>query len=239
MFICMLNRNFSFDIIYRLKWTLDKQTIIWVSGDTLEPYLIQLKRMSASFNGELIFWIDKLDFLKIIKKNYAFEKDWEYFTWVESIDNDTKIKDFTDISLWDFFIRKEEDVTNELLYKFWICWDDYTKKWKVLFENNIIYADSFEFKLEEWKKISELFHLLFIAKVFYNKLYFTYDELKFIFKNWSFKCNELELYDIRKWWIEDIVWKKLTMIKKKTWLKNKILEISTNVVVIWQEKASI
>jgi len=227
-----------YDIVYRLKWQKEKSNIIWLMPKEINYHLLQLKRLSASFNWEIIFWIESLDFFQIIEKNYVYIDKWEYIVKVNAIDSQTKKEELTDISIWDIIHKEEKDVTNELLFDFWIAWDDYKKIWKILFENDILCVNNFDFQLTPWDKIYEFFDLLFRAKYYYNSLTFTYEELKELVRNKKEKYEKLQMYEINKDSINDIVWKKLRNIKEKTWMKDRILDFSDKEISIRQETAS-
>lgn len=237
-----------YDIIYKRKSDAENQEWKNIRFSTLDNTLTQLKRLSTSFNGNIVFWINDLAYLKIIERNYAYFRGGFYLENGTAINHKWQIvpiySKIDEISKKTWVSENElmqggaieRDATNELLHKYEICWDDYKKVWKVILEDNILYANTYEFKLESWKKIYELFDLIFRAKEFYKKLIFTYDELKFVYKNSGVKYEELQPY-LNKENIDDILWKKLRDIRTKTWMKNKIIENNWWFVSIRQETA--
>lgn len=234
----MQKNDYYYDIIYRLKWEKNIKKLIWIKYKSLDLYLIQLKKQAVSFNWNMIFWIQDLEYLKINKKNYEYIEDWKYITYIENTKN---IKHKVDLH-WIWEQQEEEDITNKLLFDYWITWEDYYKKWKVLLEYNevwdsYLYVDSYKNILEEWSKWLELFKLVFTAKEFYKKNNFTYIELKKIFKESWIKFSKLESFDLSQIWINNFLWKKLKNIQDKISSEYKCLEISSKNLAIWQEKA--
>lgn len=242
--------KFYYTITYKRK--SDNKNKVWdilPLDNSLDLALKQLKNMASSFDWDIVCWINDLDFLKIIEKNYLYSKWNEYYfnklpiesiEWINesdtafmSVSEQASIYWIKDDDLLKPYIK---DVTNILLNKYKIYWNDYEKMWKVLFNNNILEVNTHIFKLDEDKKINELFDLLFRAKAYYWKLNFSYDELKDLIKNNIYK--KLKREHINNLSINDIVLKKLKLIKTKTKMKYNILNISPSKISIWQESAT-
>lgn len=232
----MINKDKYYDIIYRFPWQKEKSTIIWLMPDELKYHLKQLKNLAVSLNWELAFWIEKLDYFQIKEKNYTYKNDWGYFEKIEVIDNNTKKPFFIYEQVSEHNIE-EKDLTNELLYDFNICWDDYAKMWKLTLEKDYLWVNNYKFKRTKDTKIDDLFDLLFRAKVLYDNLSFTYEELKELLRKKRIKYNELEIIDLYEGGINNIIWKKLRTIQVKTKMKDKILENKGWKISIRQETA--
>lgn len=237
-----------YDINYKRK--SDHVVKNWknISKGELEWAIKQLKYMATTFNWDIVLWIEDLDYLEIEERNYAYYSGGEYYfsyhthhpqTW-EMIETFVPAEQLKDMWYDDIIPDSyhQSDVTNEILHKYQISWDDYLKIWKVLFADNVITANTFSFELDEWWKICELFDLLFRIQGLYKKLEFTYDELKDIYKNWKIKYKKLEIYDLNEFSINDIVWKKLNHIKHIAWMKDKILKVKPSKISIRQETAT-
>ena len=238
----MKNIDYYYDIIYRIKWNQDKNTLIWLNKELFNSHMIQLKNLAVSFNGDLITKFEDLNYFKIIKKNYKFLKDWEYY--IEEPQNiDNFWRTFIDLpTLWNLWIWTDDDVTNKLLFDYWITWEDYYKKWKVILEynenwNSYLYVDSHKITLEEWTKWLELFRLVFTAKNFYKSNTIIYSNLKKVFDDSWVTFKHLKKFELSQSEINSFLWKKLKTIQDKIWMKEKCLDINSAYITIWQQKA--
>lgn len=227
-----------YDINYKRKTDPIIKHWKYINKDQLDLAIRQLKYMATTFNGDVVLWIEDLEFLQIEERNYAYKEYDEYFIKNKNNNDFTSMSELIlywyDELLPDSFYEK--DITNTILRQFNIIWNNYHKKWKVILKNNILFVDWIDFKLEEWKKAYELFDLIFRARDFYKKLSFSYDELKFVYKNWGVKYKELEPY-INKEYIDNTLWKKIREIKKRTSMENKIIENNNWILSIRQETA--
>lgn len=235
-----------YSISFIKKWEKEKIEIQRLIENDINNFLRQVKYGIATVWGYVIEWIYGLDYFQIKERNFVY-KEWnqyyvefDYDTWSDFHDWYIELSQYSNlISVPEDEIldKTEKDVTNELLYKFKIIWKNFYKKWKVLFDNNILSVDWTDFIIKQSTKISELLDMLFRAKSFYNKGYFTYQELKDFYKLWGVKYNQIELYDLNEFNIKDIVRKKLNSIKNRTQMTDRILKISPNEISIRQETA--
>lgn len=235
----MDNNDYFYDIIYRLKWEKETKEIIWIKYKILDLYMVQLKKQAVSFHWDMVFWIQNLEFFEIYKKNYEYIEDWKYIIHIEDIKGQSIKADLHSISTW----HENEDITNKILFDYWITWKDYYKKWKVILEYNspkdsILYVDSHEFKLEEWSKWLEFFRLIFIAKKLYQTNKFIYSKLKKVYNDCWIKFEKLESTDLSQIGINSFLWKKIKTIQDKTKMKEKCLDITSAFISIRQEKAT-
>ena len=225
---------YFYDIFFKKKWDDSDVELLGLLEKDIYILLKQLKNCSASFWWVMIFWIDNLENLKIIKRDFK-EKDWN-----------TYIRQFVINEIWEtieedfetpFYTPEEINLTNELLYKYRIQGDDYKRKWKVLLEDGKFYVDSHRMTLTKGTKWFELFTLLMTARSLYKKNMFLYHELKKVYNESSITFKELKCNDISQTELNSFIGKKLKSIQNKLKIKDKCLDITSASVSIWQEKA--
>lgn len=225
--------QYFYDVSYRLEWKEEVKEIIWLKESEIDLMMKQLKNMSLSLDWELISWINELDHFQVIKRDYR-EKDWDnYIQEILVID-----ENWEEIDVWDNVKEvKTEDITNKLLFDYWITWKDYYKMWKVLFEDWKIYVNSHHIEFNEWSWVFEFFQLVLLARDLYKKNNLTYNELKFVYKECWINFKTLQTTDLSQLSLNDLVWKKLKTIKDRLEMEENCIKISINEVCIRQETA--
>lgn len=235
-----------YSISFIKKWEKEKIEIQKLIENDVNNFLRQVKLWVATIWGFVIEGIYSLDYFQITERDFAY-KEWnqyyiefEHVNWSDFHDWYIELSQYSNLTSVpedEILDKTEKEVTNQFLYKFKIIWKDFYNKWKIIFENNVLCVDWTDFIIKQSTKISELLDMLFRAKSFYNKSYFTYQELKDFYKLWGVKYNQIELHDLNEFNIKDIVRKKLNSIKNRTQMEDRILKISPDKISIWQETA--
>lgn len=220
---------YYYDVTYKIKWE-EEESLISLTEKELDVIFQWLKNCAVVLweKKEIVKWIDDLEKLKVIKKNYFQEEDGEYefFLYDEN-------GNFADWIWWKH--GTEVDVTNEILVQYEVRSWYYRRMWKVVLEENVLYVDNFQIsRMPDNSKAREFLHLILYAREKLWSKNMSYDELKGIYKSWEMSFRLLKVYDISRIWVQDILWEKIQKTKKKTNIE--FIKKTESEMALWEEK---
>lgn len=211
-----------YDIIFKRKWDSEKSVVECISYDELKDTFIQLKNWIASFDWKVIYWINSLDELKIIEKNYEYKTNWDCFQLDENWDPAFCLSDIDD---WE---EHTVNITNKFFLEIGFIWDNKNNN-KIQYSDWIMIIRWHEFDFEKKSKISEVIDLYFKAHYYFWSNEIKFEQLEEIFINQ--KYTELKNKDLNYESIRGLLKNRMKSISDELKVDN-ILDIKTNYIKI-------
>lgn len=161
---------------YKLKWTNKEQETIYNNKDDVLLLIKQFQRWVASFDSNLIYWIEQFDNFQVIYQNYDQITNWKYL--IINIDKEWN----PDIYECNYPISK--NITNELFSERLVS---SKKVWNIHLLDKYMSVCWEIFPLWNKTKIRDIFVILLISKSKNESNIVTYENMEKIFKEWDFK----------------------------------------------------
>lgn len=227
----IINISMSYKVTYKLKSEKNEITEIFYHKEEVSSIIKQINKWLTSIKKKLINWMNTLEYIIVIERNYDYIKNWIYHI-SKNINNNWEIIEVSLPLDNAEFLPIEKDITSELFYENNIGQignnNFYYKKWVLTIKWHI-YND-FKKNTKYWNLMDLIFNVS--NKKWLNILYTDIEEE---FNHNTSKYNKLDKNDFNYERIRDTLKNKLRNIRKYSKGKKDIISLTTNLIIINQK----